>query len=208
MNKKKKIGMSVIEMIIAITIFALGVQIFTLVFIKSWNSNSFIIEEGEASLIASRAVNDLVKNVRKTRQADNGDYPIEYAADNDLKIFLDIDNDGVTERVHYFLDGNNFNIGITDPSGSPATYQADDQEIKILASNIINESLSQPVFYFFDESYAGDLEEESLESPVPVEQIRLVRIHFYVNIKADKAPDHINIESIAEFRNLNDYEDF
>lgn len=200
--------MSIIDMIVAITIFALGMQVFTLVFIKIWNSNSFIIEEGEASLIASRAVNSVAKNIRKTRQADNGDYPIESADENDLKIFLDIDNDGTTERVHYFLDGEEFKVGVTDPSGDPPSYPADDQEITTLSSSVINEYLSQPVFQYYNSSYPGDSENNPLSTPASVENIRLVNIHFYVNITPDKAPDHINIESMAEFRNLNEYDDF
>lgn len=207
-KKRKKIGMSLIDMIIAIAIFALGMQVFTLVFVKIWSSNSFILEEGEASLIASRAVNSVAKNIRKTKQADNGDYPIESADQNDLKVFLDFDNDGITERVHYYLEGEEFKVGVTKPSGTPPIYPSEDQSVVVLASSVINNILSEPVFHYYNADYPGDLTNNPLPYPASIENIRLASIHFYVNIKPDHAPDHINIESMAEFRNLNDYDNF
>jgi len=208
MNIKRKKGMSIIDAIVAIAIFTFGMQAFVLVFVKVWNSNSFILEEGEASMAASRVVNEIIKEIRKTKQADNGDYPIESGDSFNLTVFLDVDNDNVTERVHYFLEDESIKVGITEPEGTPPIYPAGDQTIKTMASYIINDYLSQPIFYYYNSDYPGDEENNPLAVPIYPEQVRLVRIHLYVNIKPDKAPDHINIESVAELRNLNDYNDF
>lgn len=209
-TRKKQIsrGMSLIDMIIAIGIFALGMQVFTLVFIKVWNSNSFIVEEGEASMIASRMVNEAVKNIRKARQADNGAYPIQSGDSRNFTIFLDIDDDGTTERVHYFLEGETFKVGITKPSGTPPVYPSGDQEVRSLTNYVINDFLEEPVFYYYNASYPGDSGNNPLNTPIVPGEVRLVKIHLFVNIKANKAPDHISIESVAELRNLNDYDQF
>ena len=205
---KTRKALSLIDTIIAIGIFALGIQAFTLVFIKVWNNNAFIVEEGEASLIASRMVNEAVKNIRKARQGDNGAYPVQSGDDYNLNLYIDFDNDGLTERVHYFLENETFKVGITKPSGNPPVYPLGDQEVRNLANYVINDFLDQPVFSYYNRDYPGDLAGNPLEVPINPGDVRLVKIKLFVNIRANKAPDHINIESIAELRNLNDYAQF
>lgn len=206
---KKFPAMSLIDMVIAIGIFAMGLQVFTLVFIKVWNNNSFIIEEGEASLIASRMVDETVANIRKVRQPDNGAYPIESGDSYNFTAFLDIDDDGVTERVHYFLEDETFRVGISEPDSSiPPIYPSSDQEVKVMASSVINNFLGEPVFSYYNHDYPGDLVNNPLAIPVDPSLVRLVKVHLFVNIKPNRAPDHTSIESVAELRNLNDYDEF
>lgn len=198
--------MSLVEVIMAIGIFVIGIAGFTALFASSWRSNSFVLEEGEASFKASRAVNSIIKDLRKVRQADNGAYPVQSGDGFNLTVFIDIDNDGVTERVHYFLDQANDLIkrGVTEPSVSPATYPSGDQTVTTVMDYVIN-SDAQPIFYYYNKNYPGDLANNPLATPVSVGEVRLVKVHLMVNINPLKAPDNINIESFAELRNINSY---
>jgi hypothetical protein len=207
-RKNMKRGLSLIDMIIAIGIFAFGMQVFTLVLIKVWNNNSFIVEEGETSMIASRMVNETVRNIRKARQADNGSYPVRSGDDYNFTLYLDLDNDGNTERVHYFLEDEIFKVGITNPTGTPAIYAEGDQEIRNLTNYVVNDYLNEPVFTYYNQDYPGGAGENPLDTPINPGDVRLVKVHLFINIRADKAPDHISIESVAELRNLNDYAQF
>ena len=101
MKRKSLRGMSLIEMLMAIFILLIGLEGITLLFLNSWKMNKFVLETGNASLIASRTVEVIVRDIRRARQADNGDYPIESGGDSDLKVYIDIDGDGVTERVRW-----------------------------------------------------------------------------------------------------------
>lgn len=198
-------GMSFIEMIVAILILLLGMSGFTYLFVDSWRSNKYIIEMGNASLLASRAVNNLVADLRKVRQADNGDYPIESGDDFDVEVYIDIDNDGVTERVHYYLLNGSLYRGVTDPVGSlPITYPNGDDVTTLLANSIIN-SNTQPVFSYYNDEYPSDTVNNPLATAVNVAEVRMIKVHLMVNIDPLNVPEHINIESFAELRNLNGY---
>ena len=105
-----KNGMSLVEMLVAIGIFTMATVGFSVLFVNTWRSQSFTIETGIASFIASRGVDKVVGVIREARQADNGAYAIESADDFSLTLFGDSNNDGVTERIHYFVENNTFKI--------------------------------------------------------------------------------------------------
>jgi hypothetical protein len=120
-------------------------------------------------------------------------------------VYLDVDKDGTTERVHYFLDQatDELKKGITDPlATTPISYPATDDSVSVITNYVINEA-TDPVFYYYNENYPGDIVNNPLVSPVAVDQVRLIRVHLYVNINPVHAPDNINIESFADLRNLN-----
>jgi hypothetical protein len=197
--------MSLVEMLVAIGIFAIAMEGFTLLFLKSWRSNAFIYEEGVTAAAVSRAVDLAVGDLRRIRQSDAGDYPVKSGSDFELTVFLDTDGDGTTERVRYFLEGTSFKRGVTDPvAGTPVSYPAGDGTVTVLADHIVNTS-AQPVFVYYNEDYPGDAANNPLPTPITVHKVRLVKVRLLMNIDPAKAPDNISLESFAELRNLKEY---
>lgn len=198
-------GMTLVEVMVSIFIMLVAMEGFTILFLRSWQTNGFILETGLASAAASRAVNTAVSELRKVRQGDNGDYPIEAADDFDLTAYIDIDGDGATERVHYFLDNGEFKRGVREPSATqPVTYAIGDGTVQILASAIANEP-TEPIFTYYNEDYPGDTVNNPLGTPIAVRDARLAKVRLVINIDPNNAPEDTNIESFVEFRNLNDY---
>ena len=200
LSQKKK-GMTLLEAIIAIAIFVIGVEGFSLLFARSWQANHFIFESGQASLLASQATTEVVNDLRKAKLSDTGEYSVKSGSDFDLVVYTDVDSDGTTERVHYFLDGHNLKKGISKPSGNPLSYPSGDDSVKILSGYIINNS-SQPVFYYYNKDYPGDTVHNPLAIPVSVSDVKMIKIHLMINIDPGKAPENINIESFAQLRNV------
>jgi len=199
-------GMTIIEMIVAISIFTIAILGFTVLFMRSWKMNSYTIEMGQSSYAVSQGVNSMVNYLRKVRQADDGSYPIKSAAENDLVVFSDYDKDGITERLHFYLQSGQVMMGITKPtSGIPRTYEASDQQTKLLADRIVNEA-DEPIFYYYNKDYPGDTANNPVAMPVDVSTVRLVRIFLKINIDPNRAPDNIETQSFVELRNLNDYD--
>ena len=206
-KKYKKIkGMSLMEMIVAIGIMSIAMAGFSVLFVKSWQMNSYIFETGQDSFIASRAVRILVDDLRRARQADNGDYLISSASDMDLVIYIDIDNDNVTEKVHYYLDGSEdeLNVGISNPSGSGSsiTYPSGDDAVSTLAAHVVNDS-EHPVFSYFGNNYFSD--NTPFGTPVSsgeIVNIRIIKTSLWVDIRPYQSPDHITVESFAQLRNI------
>lgn len=189
----------------AIAIFSIGIEGFSLLFVRSWKINSFVIESGEASMMASRGVQKTVDVARRARQSDNGIYPIVSANNNDFVFYSDIDKDGATERVHYYRDGNSLVVGTAKPAGAPPVYPAGDQSVQVIANYIAND-VGHPIFSYYDENYPADTINNPMATPASVSDVRMVKIHLMINIDPDNAPDYINIQSFAALRNLNEYD--
>lgn len=200
--------MTLLELLIAISVTLIAMEGFTYLFIKTWDTNKFVLEEGMASAAASRATNKIVIQLRAVQQADNGDYPIESADDFDLVFYCDVDDDGVVERVHYYLDQVNDQLimGVSNPiAGNPVTYPNSDDEVTVVTSYVVNES-DNPIFYYYNDNYPGDTVNNPLSTPTNVGNIQMIRVHLFVNINPVHAPDNINIESFVDLRNLHNYE--
>mgnify|MGYP003404768716 CR=1 FL=1 len=201
-------AMTLVELMVAIAVVLISMEGFTYLFLKTWDTNKFIIEEGMASTAASRATNKIVIQLRAVQQGDNGDYPIESADDFDLVFYCDIDNDGAAEKVHYFLDDANdqLKLGVSDPlATNPVTYPVGDTTVSVVANYIVNEA-SNPIFFYYNENYPGDTVNNPLATPSSVGDIQMIQVHLYVNINPVHAPDNINIESFVDLRNLHDFE--
>ncbi len=202
-------AMTLVELMVAIAVILISMEGFTYLFLKTWDTNKFILEEGMASVAASRATNQIVIELRGVQQSENGSYPIVTADDFDLTLYSDIDNDDVIERIHYFLDDPNdqLKLGVTEPDMSvqPATYPAGDQTVTVLASYVVNES-DNPIFFYYNDDYPSDVVNNPLLTPASVGNIQLIKVHLFVNINPVHAPDNINIESFVDLRNLQTYE--
>ena len=198
-------AMTLVEVVVAIAIMLIAMEGFTLLFLRSWDTNKYILESGMAVTTASRVNNKIISELRRVRQADNGDYAIESGSDFDLIVYLDIDHDGVTERVHYFLDQatDQLKKGVTEPSNTvPISYSPTDDTVTVLTNYVVNDD-TMPLFTYYNKDYPGDIVNNPLPFPLSVDQVYLIRVHLYVNINPVHAPDNINIESFVNLRNLN-----
>lgn len=210
MRVKTKKGMTIIEALMAVMIFAMGIAGFTALFSRVWRDNAYALEMGQASMAASQGVNKMVKYIREARQSENGSYPVISADDNNLVFYSDYDSDGKVERVHFYYDINDPNvyIGATEPSNSfPVTYAAGDETTEVVAYRVVN-AANNPIFAYYDSHYPEDSVNNPIATPATVPNIRLIRITLHVNVDPNRAPDNIQIQSFSEIRNLNDHDRF
>lgn len=205
-KKTLRKGFTLVEVVITIAILGIGMAGLSVFFFRILKSNQFILEEGVASFQASQGVQKMVNELRKVRQGENGEYPVTLLDDFELTVFSDIDGDQTVEKVHYYLDGSDLKMGVSNPSGSPLEYPDGDQTVSTIVKHVANES-DEPVFYYYNRDYPDDLANNPVVTPVADRQlIRLVEVYLIINIKPQSAPDNVNIGSFAEFRNLNDYQ--
>lgn len=198
--------MGLIEMMVAIAIFTVSMAGFTALFLHTWKVNSYSFEMGQASYVVSQGMDKTVSYIRKARQGDDGAYPIQSAGNNDLVVFSDYNKDGITERLHFYLQSGQLKMGATIPTiGIPKTYPAGDQQTIILASNIVN-AANEPLFYYYNSNYPADTVNNPLSVPLDVSVVRLVKILLKININPGKGPENIETQSFVEIRNLNDYD--
>jgi prepilin-type N-terminal cleavage/methylation domain-containing protein len=201
-----KCGITLIEMIVAIAIFAISMEGLTILFARTWKTNSYTLEMGQSSMTVSRGLSKMVNYIRGSRQADNGAYPIKSASDNDFVVYSDYNKDSITERLHFYKSGQDILMGVTSPTSTiPKTYPSGDQQIVTIANHIVNEA-NIPVFYYYNKDYPGDIENNPMDMPIDISEVRLLKIYLKININPNRAPDNIEMQSFAEIRNLNDYD--
>lgn len=204
---KKLKGLTLVEMMIAIAIFTMAIGGFSILYIRSMKSNSYILEMGQTSMAISRSMNNMVEFIRKAKQGDDGHYSLVEAEDNSLKFYADYDNDNITERLHFYLEDQQIKMGITEPTGDVVkTYESGDQEIVIKARHILN-GPNDKLFSYYNRDYPADLVNNPIDtSTSDISHIRMVEIFLKMNIDPNRAPDNVEMRSFVEFRNLNDYD--
>lgn len=200
--KKKyfKTGMSLVELLVAITILSLGMVGFTILVARTWSFKGYALEQATATAGASRVLTQIARELRVVSQGEDGSYPIKSLDDYALTVYLDMDNDGHTERVHYFVEDGMFKQGIT--KFAAGAYPAGDETVNILLRYVTNQDLSKPFFSYYDNGYPT-ITTDPMTSLTPYD-VRLIRVHIWINIRPVVAPDNVNLESFVELRNLNE----
>ena len=96
---------TLIETLVLILIFSLVLgTVFALIFMF-YRNYGYIFNHSIAVNEAKRGVETMVKEIREAKNGDDGSFPIETAGDKEFIFYSDIDWDGETERVRYFLGG-------------------------------------------------------------------------------------------------------
>lgn len=94
---------TLIETLVIIAVFALVMGALSGFVFWAYQTQSFAFQQAVAIDEARKGVETMIKEIREARPGDDGSYPIELAADKEFIFYADIDKDGQTERVRYFL---------------------------------------------------------------------------------------------------------
>ena len=195
-------GITLIEILLVIAIFTIVTIVIANFIRQGYRTYTFSDEQNEAIIQARQGVITMIKELRETAPGDDGNYPLQLAADQELIFYSDIDRDEVVERIHYFLDGTNFKKGITKPTGDPLSYPANDDKVTVLSQYVRNGAL--PIFIYYNGDYPTDTENNPLATPADVTTVRLIHLHLIINIAPNRAPTNYELESNVQLRNLKD----
>jgi len=94
---------TLIETIVTVAIFTLVMGAVSGSILMLYRTHGYEWEQSLAVEQARRGIETMVKEIREARSGDDGSYPIEKSGDKEFVFYSDIDKDGKTERVRYFL---------------------------------------------------------------------------------------------------------
>jgi len=94
---------TLVETLVAIFIFLIAMGGVSGLIVAAYRTYGYTWEQSIAIEEARRGVEIMVKEIREARPGEDGSYPIEIAGDKEIIFHSDIDGDGLTERVRYFL---------------------------------------------------------------------------------------------------------
>ena len=143
-NRKKYktlVGLTMIETIMTIVITTIVMGGFTYLFSRLWKVYGFTMETGLATRKATNALDKAKEEIIKARNSENGSYPIVSANENEFSFYSDYDNDGVVEKIRYFLDAQQLKVGIIEPdiSQKPISYKDETETVKTVARYVVND---------------------------------------------------------------------
>lgn len=202
-NKNFTEGMTLVEVLVAVGIFAviMGAVVMFQVNVFSYNkqvSGSYTTVQDAQGILKT-----MTKELRMASQGANGAYAIQTAATNTVTFFADLAGDGVKKRVKYSFSPTNAAVyrAVTPPSGTPPTYSNANTSTTTIIVNARN-AATMPMFEYFDSSYNG--EGNALAQPVVTTSVRTVRINITLDADPNQPPEPRTYSAQTTLRNLKD----
>jgi prepilin-type N-terminal cleavage/methylation domain-containing protein len=188
-------GFTLVEMVVVIGILAVVGVALTGMIGYVYRTNAFIFEETSATDSARRGVAYALENIREASYGADGSYPLATAATSTITFYADVDNDGVVEKIHYYLENGTLYRGVTNPAGAPPSYDGQTETSTVVASYVRNDS-STPIFHYYDDTGA------ELTAPADVSKVASVSAVVGVDVDPRRAPLTYTLIGTATIRSL------
>lgn len=199
---KNNFGMTLVELLVAGFIMTLLMGMISVVLVRTFYVNRYVLEQGLNNTELQRAIRDFSLTLREARQSDSGAYPLEEADSFELTFYANIDDDPQVERVHYFLEAAALKRGVSEAAGFPKTYPTEDESVMTVANGIINTS-GEPIFEYYNSNYPQDTANNPLLTPIAIENVSLIKLDLRANIDPNHVPDSMRMETFVKPRNIN-----
>lgn len=192
--------MSAVEILVVLGIVALiAVPLST--FQKDVFSQNSMIQSGALAEEGTRRIlKGIITELRTASPANTGAYLLAEAATSSITFYSDMNNDGVRDRIRYFLSGTSLKKGVIVPTGSPLVYVVANEKLQTMADNIINGTTT--IFSYYDSNYTGT--SSPLSTPVDISRVRLVGINIGIDPNPNRPLAPIWLTSSVMIRNLKD----
>ena len=197
---KKQKGFTLIETLVAVFIFSIIVVAIG-TFQKDVFSLNYILQTGlKNQNEAKKILRPFANEARSASQSNLGAFPLATVATTTFAFYSDIDNDGLKEKVRYFLEGTTFKKGVVKPTGNPLVYNDNNESIVRVVHDVVNVS----IFSYYDESYDGTASSTPLVQPVTPSDVRLVQVEIVIDSDPNKPPAPLSVTTQVSIRNLKD----
>jgi prepilin-type N-terminal cleavage/methylation domain-containing protein len=200
-SNKKNHGMTLVEIVVAMSI-----MVVVMIAVVAFEYN--VLDYNRYSQVTLSNVQDatnilkyMSRELRTMSPSANGSYPILSAATSSITFYSDIEGNGTKEQIRYYLSSTTLYRGVTEPSGSPQTYNLSNESTSIIVTGVRN-ATSSALFEYFNSSYSGS--GLPLTYPMAISSIRLVKINITIDSDPRRSPVPITYSTQVSLRNLKD----
>lgn len=199
-NFRKKDGFTIIEIIFSVLILS-----FILGLVGAFQADVFnlnrVVQVGLMNQQeAKKIVRPFSNEIRGATDSALGGYPLEKTTSSEIVFFTDLDDDGLAEKVKYYVEDGNLTKSIIEPD--PVTYQYDENNEKII--RVIHDVIDNNIFYYFDSNYDGTASTTPLSEPVTPSEVRMIKIELGIDSDPNKPPATFWVTTQVSLRNLKD----
>lgn len=199
MKKVFNRGFSLVEILIVVGILGILFVIISAFQTNVWRENIAEQSALEAEGELRRTIQQFMHDVRGSAPSNTGSYPVELASTTALTLYGDSDGDADRERIRYFISGATLVRGITNPSGTPASYSDSNENKKTMVHYL---AVSSTRFEYFDGAYMGT--SSPLAQPVDNYRVRLIRLTVTVDKDSSRSPLPLTMTGQSLIRSLKD----
>jgi prepilin-type N-terminal cleavage/methylation domain-containing protein len=199
MNYKQ--GLTLPELLISIAILSLLAVVIG-AFQRDIFSLNFSAQNNlSAQLDARHVLKQMIAELREASPSSLGGYPIALASTSALTFYSDVNNDGIKERIRYFLSGTTLRRGQLTPTGNPLVYVDANETLTSVVAHIANNATTS-IFSYYPSTFAGTT--TPLTQPVTIANIRMVGITVVIEKDINKSPTPLVVTTSVVLRNLKD----
>ncbi|MDO8561215.1 MAG: type II secretion system protein [bacterium] len=188
-------GMTLIEVVVWISMLAAVLLAITTSLLYFYRVNKYAIEQSSAVTSAQSGIEHLVRTIREAAYSSQGAFPVVSIGANDFVFYADVDTDLLIEKIHYYVSDTSLKEGVTDATGDPPAYTAD-ESVSTLSDYVHNLDQDVTTFRYYDVSGAEITDYERWA------YVRFVKVNVAVNVDPNKLPNQLVLSSSAAMRNL------
>ncbi len=192
-------GITLVEILVAISIFVFLAGATVSLFLSSWKYNRIVWEQLETQNQGRKVVQDFTNELRVASVSSIGSYPVEAASSTEVIFYTHLDADTLVERVRYFFSGRILKKGVIKPLGNPLVYNPVNEIITEIAHDVVTATSK---FSYYGADFSGS--EPPLASPINIVSIKLVSFALTLEEDPNASPVPFSIESKVSLRNLKD----
>ncbi len=164
---------TLIEIVFVLLVISFIITAIFLISLNLSNYNVFVVleigKQGEVDLTLQEIENELKSMV----YSKNGSYPLEIATSNEIVFYKDFENDGIPEKVRYFVEVDNFRKQVFLFNSTTLNYESLPVIDRIFVKN-----LSTPtVFKYFDKNF----QETSIIADIRIIKVNLAAVFKFPN---------------------------
>lgn len=205
--KTNQKGFSVVELLIVLFIMTVVGLVVAEFQTKVFVFNRIISTGNNARFEGTKVVKVIANEIRSMSQSSAGGYPIEAAGTSTITFYVDVDDDGIKERIRYFISNRTLYRGYIKPTVNQNGQTLGAESTTTVITNIAN-TASQPIFTYYDTAYNGAetsaTSSPALTYPLDLSRVRLVMITVFTDNNRNEPLAPLELSTQATIRNLKD----
>jgi prepilin-type N-terminal cleavage/methylation domain-containing protein len=165
--------------------------------------NGVLQDDVSAHEETRRVIKQFTTELRSASLGSDGSYPIALASSTSISFFTDADNNGIREKITYYVSSGSLKKSVVVPTGSPLSYSTTSLGTVTTVISALG-ATTTPIFSYYSKSYDGTASSTALATPVDIPSIRLVKITLSIDRSAARAPAPVTMTTAVMIRNLKD----